>query len=92
LTLAKARDPNLGAVRVQPDGSLHGLSELRDNEEGQAGAAIIAHLLDLLDELIGPNLTLRLVADVWPDLPVFDAKTDGESEKSHKIAKNDPTR
>jgi hypothetical protein len=85
LTLAKAQDPHLGTVRVQPDGSLAGLSELRNNEHGQAGVALIAQLLGLLDAFIGPDLTLRLMADVWPDLPAFEAEAEGESG-------NDPTR
>jgi hypothetical protein len=81
LTLAKAQDPNLGAVRVQPDGSLEGLSELRPNENGQAGVALIAQLLSLLESFIGPELALRLVADEWPDLPAFEREAGGESEK-----------
>jgi hypothetical protein len=85
LTLAKAQDPRLGAVRVQPDGSLDGLSELRNNEDGQAGVALIAQLLGLLDAFIGPDLALRLVADVWPDFSAFEAEADGESG-------NDPAR
>jgi hypothetical protein len=85
LTLAKAQDPHLGAVRIQPDGSLDGLSELCNNESGQTGVALIAQLLGLLDVFIGPDLALRLVADVWTDLPAFEAEADGESG-------NDPTR
>jgi hypothetical protein len=85
LTLAKAQDPHLGAVRVQPDGSLDGLSAPRSNEDGQAGLALIAQLLGLLNAFIGPDLTLRLVADVWPELPAFEAEEDRESG-------NDPTR
>jgi hypothetical protein len=81
LTLAKAQDARLGAVRVQPDGSLEGLSEPRHNEDGLAGRALIAELLGLLDAFIGEDLTLRLVADVWPDLPAIEAEADGESGK-----------
>jgi hypothetical protein len=79
LALAKTEDPQLGAVRVQPDGSLDGLTELRSNGDGQAGVALIAQLLGLLDAFIGQDLMLRLVADVWPDLPAVEAKADGES-------------
>jgi hypothetical protein len=81
LTLAKAQDSNLQAVRVEPDGSLHGLTELRNNEHAQAGVALIAQLLGLLDGFIGPDLTLLLIADVWPDLPASEAEADGESGK-----------
>jgi hypothetical protein len=80
LTLAKAQDPHLTGTRVQPDGSLVGLSELRNKEEdGPAGLALIAQLLGLLDAFIGQDLTLRLVADVWPDLRAVEAGADGES-------------
>jgi hypothetical protein len=81
LTLAQAQNPALLAVRVQPDGSLEGLSELRDNEEGEAGVALIAQLLGLLDEFIGPDPALRMVADVWPELPAFKAEANGEGGK-----------
>jgi len=79
LTLAKSQDPQLGAVRVQQDGSLEGLSEPRHSQDGPAGLALIAQLLGLLEAFIGQDLTLRLVADVWPDLPAVEAETDGES-------------
>jgi hypothetical protein len=84
LTLAKAQDPHLAGTQVQPDGSLEGFSETSNNEDGQAGVALIAQLLGLLDEFIGPDLTLRLVADVWPDLRALRTEVDGESG-------NDPT-
>jgi hypothetical protein len=81
LTLAKAQDPHFAGVRLQPDGSLDGLSELCNTEDGQAGEALIAQLLGLLDAFIGQDLTLRLVLDVWPDLPAFEAEADGETGK-----------
>jgi hypothetical protein len=81
LTLAKAQDRDLAAVQVQPDGSLRGLS---DGQEGP-GLALIAQLLGLLEAFIGPELEWRLIADVWPDLPAFEAEADGESG-------NDPTK
>lgn len=86
LVLAKAQDPGLAAVRVQQDGSLDGLSELLDDENRPAGVALIAHLLGLLDGFIGTDLALRLVLDVWPDLPGFEVEalrgeSNGESGK-----------
>jgi hypothetical protein len=79
LTLAKAQVPGLAAVQVKPDGSLEGLSELRGAQAPEAGALVIAQLLGLLGVLIGENLMLRLVVDVWPDLPAVDAEPYGES-------------
>src|ERR1019366_1146674 len=79
LTLAKAQVPELGPVQVRTDGSLEGLNELRANQAPEAGALIITQLLGLLGLLIGEYLTRRLVADVWPDLPAFDAEPYRES-------------
>jgi hypothetical protein len=79
LTLAKAQVPGLGAVQVKPDGSLEGLNELRDDQAPEAGAMVIAQLLGLLGVLIGEDLMLRLMVDVWPDLSAFDAEPYGES-------------
>src|SRR4051812_15005822 len=40
LSMAKLQDPRLAATRVQPDGSLEGLTEPR-NDEKPAGLALI---------------------------------------------------
>jgi hypothetical protein len=65
LTLAKKETPLLGAWEVNPDGSLQGLI----GESAQSGSVLIAHLLGLMITFIGESLTLRLLHDVWPDLP-----------------------
>ena len=65
LTLAKQESPVLGAWEVNPDGSLQGLN----GEAAQSGSVLIAHLLGLMITFIGESLTLRLLHDVWPDLP-----------------------
>ncbi|MGD0443576.1 MAG: hypothetical protein ABSA39_06530 [Edaphobacter sp.] len=65
LTLAKQESPVLGAWEVKPDGSLQSLS----GEAAQAGAVLIAQLIGLMITFIGESLTLRLLHDVWPDLP-----------------------
>jgi hypothetical protein len=75
LTLAKAQLPNLNAVQVKPDGSLEGLNGLRNEEAAEAGVTLIAQLLGLLGTFIGENLMLRLVRDLWPDLPVNNAES-----------------
>jgi hypothetical protein len=81
LTLARAQDRSLEAVRVQSGGFLDGWSELRNNEEGQAGVTLISQLFSLLEAFIGQDLALRLVADVWPDLPAVEAEAGGEGGK-----------
>ena len=63
----------VGAGRV-PGLCLAGLAEqVRDRETGEAGRGLLAVLdavLDLLVELIGEDLTSRLVREVWPDSPL----------------------
>ena len=73
LTLAKRECPALGAVGVNPDGSLDGLV----GEAARASSVLVAHLLDLLATFIGETLTMRLLHDVWPDLPGPDPNSLG---------------
>jgi hypothetical protein len=70
LTLAKRESPVLGAWEVKSDGSLQGLN----GEAAQSGAVLIAHLLGLMITFIGESLTLRLLHDVWLDLPGSEIK------------------
>jgi hypothetical protein len=65
-SLARREAPALDAVSVEPDGSLKGL-------EGAAALAtpvLVAHLLNLLITFIGQTLTIRLLHDIWPDMPL----------------------
>jgi hypothetical protein len=46
---------------------------VHDVEAGEAGKgllAVLGTLLDLLVKFIGEDLTVRLVREVWPDLPL----------------------
>ncbi len=70
LTLAKQESPVLGAWEVKPDGSLEGLN----GEAAQSGAVLISHLIGLMNTFIGESLTLRLLHDVWLDLPDSEVK------------------
>jgi hypothetical protein len=65
LTLAKQESPVLGAWEVRADGSLQGLN----GEAAELGTVLIAHLIGLMITFVGESLTLRLVHDVWLDLP-----------------------
>ena len=68
LTIASVKAPSLSAVRINPDGSLHGLDAIGDPDDASnAGAMLIAQLLALLTLFIGNNLVLSLVSDIWPD-------------------------
>jgi hypothetical protein len=65
LTLAKRETPLLGTWEINSDGLLQGLN----GEAAQPGAVLIAQLIGLMITFIGESLTLRLLHDVWPDLP-----------------------
>jgi hypothetical protein len=75
LALANAEVPWLRAVQVKA-GSFEGLDELEgqvDQEEIAVGCVVLlAQLLGLLGTLIGEGLTLRLVREAWPKLPLND--------------------
>jgi len=77
LTLAKAEAPLLNMVRVRADGSLDGFDGIEQSHEaeaaGEAGIALVTHLLELLLTFIGEPLTLRLVCDVLPDACMDEA-------------------
>ena len=83
LTLAKREAPELSAVQVKPDGSLEGL----EGEAAQAHAVLVGYLLGLLITFIGETLTMRLLQDVWPDLPGPDLNSLGKESKWTRTAK-----
>jgi hypothetical protein len=68
LTLAEREASVLNAVQVRADGSLEGL----EGEAAKAYPILIAYVLNLLITFIGEDLLLRLLHDVWPDLPSSD--------------------
>ena len=76
LALANAEAPWLHAVQVEADGSFRGLDELgaRVNSEkiAEASVVLLAQLLGLLVAFIGGSLTLRLVREMWPKIPLND--------------------
>jgi len=76
LALAGAEVPWLRAAQVKEDGSLEGLEELRAHlkpvEFLEGRVVLLAQLLGLLLAFIGENLTLRLVREVWPKVPLND--------------------
>lgn len=86
LALAKAEDPSLDAVRVAPDGSIHGLGEVaqmdidKDRADsypaGEAGVILIARLLGLLLLFLGESLTLSLLRVKWPEAALDDSNSE----------------
>jgi hypothetical protein len=77
LTLAKQESPVLSGWEVRSDGSLEGLN----GETAQSGAVLIAHLIGLMVTFIGESLTLRLLHDVWLDLPDSEVKFERNESK-----------
>ncbi len=74
LALAAAEVPWLRAVQVNADGALEGGEELHaqldPNQFFEGRVVLLAQLLGLLVAFIGENLTLRLVREAWPKIPL----------------------
>jgi hypothetical protein len=77
VTLAKQECPLLGACEVKADGSLDRLH----GEAAASGTVLIAHLVGLMITFIGDSITLRLLRDVWTDLPDLQLKCEGDELK-----------
>jgi hypothetical protein len=77
LTLAKQESPLLAAWEVKSDGSLQGLN----GEAAQSSTVLIAQLIGLMITFIGESLTLRLLHDVWLDLPDSEVKFERNESK-----------
>lgn len=84
LALASAEVPILRAVRVQEDGSLQSSQKLESPETAEAEIVLVAQLIGLLVAFIGADLTLRLVREVWPKVPLNNLNFDkgGKNEKA----------
>jgi len=76
LALSTAEVPWLRSVRARADDSLEGLAELHaqlaPEEFSEGEEVLLAQLLGLLVAFIGEKLTLRLVSEVWPEVPLND--------------------
>ena len=76
LFLAGEEVPWLRDVGVNPDATLEGLealhARLKPNEFLKGEIYLLAQLLGLLVAFIGEILTLRLIQEVWPELPLDD--------------------
>jgi len=85
LTIAEV--PWLRAVEVKADGTLEGLEAIHaqlDPAEFLEGRVILlAQLLGLLVAFIGPNLTLRSVTEIWPEVPL-DGLDFGNGDQNEK--------
>ena len=76
LALASAEVPWMRTLQVKPDGALGGLGELPAQLDldrfFEGRVVLLAQLLGLLVAFIGENLTLRLVREAWPKVPLND--------------------
>jgi hypothetical protein len=95
LHLARAEFPFLDGVRADtsPETCFEGLGErahqVEADEAGKGLLAVLRILLDLLLDLlvgfIGEDLTLHLVREVWPDLPLIGPSRPGTSAGSRSV-------
>jgi hypothetical protein len=87
LALASAEVPALKVVRVKTDGTFDGWDELaaevRAEEIAKGRVVVVTQLLGLLAAFIGENLTVRLVLEAWPKLPL-QGLTFGDGAKDEK--------
>ena len=68
LSLAKFQSPELSALQMTANGSLHGFDglqvKLKTTEDGEVGVTLITQLLGLCLNLLGEATTICLLADV----------------------------
>jgi hypothetical protein len=80
LAVANADDAWLRTVHVKTDGSLGGFDgpDVQVNPEARAEGSVVlvSQLLGLLVVFIGENLTVRMVRELWPKVPLTDVHFD----------------
>ena len=85
LTLASREHPWLSTVHLDPDGPLQGRgsmdAKIGANAIAEGEILLLAEVLGLLVAFIGEALTLRLVAETWPELTLRDMDFSRRSEK-----------
>ena len=75
----------LRAVHVRSDGSLEGLNGLRSqlaaDEYREGEVELLTQLLGLLKGLIGEDMTVRILRELWPKLPL-EISDGGEGDET----------
>lgn len=66
LALARRVRPGLAGITAGPGGKLEGLTELEREGADDDALAVVAHLIELLVTLIGEDLAMRMIRDLWP--------------------------
>jgi hypothetical protein len=64
LAMARIEAPSLETISVAKDGALEGIEDI----PADAAIALVRQVLELLVVFIGHRLTMRFVADAWPDV------------------------
>ena len=76
LALANGQFPWLRAVHIKADGGFGGLdavdAQIGPEEFFEGCVVLFTQLLGLLVTFIGEELTLRMVREAWPELPLDD--------------------
>lgn len=71
LSLAAADHPWLSELIIKDDSALEGFAALKAERRSTAlvegGVTVVAHLLELLVTFIGPDLTLAVLKEAWPE-------------------------
>jgi hypothetical protein len=92
LALASSEVSRLRAVQVKTDGTLEGLAELHaqlaPEEFFEGSVVLLAQLFGLLVAFIGENLTLRLVNEIWPKVPLIDLDFGGGGKNEPEAKMN----
>ena len=76
LAMAKAENPALESVQLQPDGSLDGIG----SKDAEAAGILLVQLLGLLVEFVGERMTFRLVLDGWPNASLDETDSSVEEQ------------
>lgn len=71
LVLVRRAHPAFAGITVGPGGKLEGLANLPRAGTGvhQGALAIVSHFIEILMNLIGEDLTVRVIRDLWPPTP-----------------------
>ncbi len=87
LAIAREQVPGLDGARVNLDGTLEGFGAPFDpshpERDTTGGAVLLAGILGLLASFVGELLTLQIVIEVWPKMPIdgyFNQGSDHEKE------------
>ena len=69
LVLAKRSNPMLGDVTLGEQGDLIGLGEVDRATAVARTVLLLSHFMELVAVLIGEDLAIRLLRNVWPEVP-----------------------